>query len=53
LSNTPITLSETHAHVFPRFARLDATGGFICGLVFAPEIRGFLERYPNITIELG
>jgi len=22
-------------------------------LVFAPEIRGFLERYPNITIELG
>ena len=22
-------------------------------LVFAPEIRGFLERYPKITIELG
>jgi LysR family transcriptional regulator for bpeEF and oprC len=22
-------------------------------LVFAPEIRGFLDRYPNITIELG
>jgi LysR family transcriptional regulator, regulator for bpeEF and oprC len=22
-------------------------------LVFAPEIRGFLERYPKVTIELG
>lgn len=22
-------------------------------MVFAPEIRGFLERYPKITIELG
>ena len=22
-------------------------------LVFAPEIRGFLERYPKITMELG